>query len=74
MERLDLSVIDRSGIIVKISDYLEEDDVGSKESDKIKCKAMRELRKLKWDMKEKENVDSNKGKNIAIRGKKNVHL
>lgn len=40
--------------------------------EKNKCKGTCELRNLKWDMKEKENLDSNVGDKRAIWGKKKL--
>lgn len=74
MVRLGLSVIDRNGHEVKLFDYIEEENGDGKGLEKISYKGKRKLRNLKWDIKEKENVDSNIVDKRATWGKKIVHL
>lgn len=42
------------------------------EGNKI-CKGMQEIRNLRWEIKEKENVDCNEGNKRITRGKKLVN-
>lgn len=71
LERLGFSVHNKEANEVKLSDYLLKDEGDSKLSIK-NDKRERELRKLKWEMKDKENFANNMGTKRLNQGKKCV--
>lgn len=62
MARLGLSAHNKDGMVVKLFDYMSDDGEEFQESDeKMRGKGTGELKNLKWDMRDKENMDSSRG-------------